>query len=104
MHDHRLDVDAIRKDALELSKILTAAKDVQWDPSPVTQAVDTVKVNRGGPPADAVSAVALDERRLAVREAVRAADAALRHVRASLTLHYTRVLRALEEWQGEEED
>ena len=104
MHDHRLDVDAVRKDALELGKILTAAQSVQWDASPVTSAFESVQGRsaEGGHAPDVVSSVALDERRLAVREAVRGAEGALTHIRASLAMHYTRVTRALEQWEGED--
>jgi len=102
-HDHRLDVDAVRRDALELGKILTAAQGVQWESSPVTRAFETVpgRTSQGDSPSDVVSAVALDERRLAVREAVRGAENALTHIRASLALHHLRVLHALEAWHGE---
>ena len=103
--DHRIVADTVRRDALELTKLLTAAKEVQWDASPPQRALDEVHDRQevGGPPADPTSSVALDERRLKLREMVRAADNALLACAQSLSLAHSRLLVALTQWEGDED-
>jgi hypothetical protein len=94
-------VDTVRRDALELSKLLTASKEVQWESSPRPKTFEEIASLKGAH-ADPTSEVALDERRLKVREAVRAADNALIAVAHSLAIAHSRLAVALADWEGDE--
>lgn len=64
-------IRAFAEEVLFLGRSLTAAEEIQWTAAPIPKPrEDTTERSKGGPPADTTLATVLDDRRLAVRDAV----------------------------------
>jgi len=86
--------------ALETASLLEAAEEIQWKPSPSPAArFDTSERALGGIQ-DPTAATALDERRLALRDAVQKAEAALRDATSTLATRRGALQAAIDAWHG----
>lgn len=90
------------REYLTTVQLLAEAQAVQWDAAPVPRpSGDTSERAKGGPPNDPTAAVALDERRLAVRDAVDQGAFALAASTAALRAARERLAGALNFWAGD---
>lgn len=84
----------------QLSRILEVARAAQWMKAPSAGVPSERQRGEGGRPADPTADVALDSRRLALREAVTRAESTAALYTAALTSHTEKICVALHEWQG----
>lgn len=81
--------------------LLADAEDVQWEspPNPISQ--DEVGIRgTGGIPADTTSSIAMDLRRLRLREQVVATQRAIKAAAVEIEKQTYLINKALEAWQG----
>lgn len=93
--------EAVAAEVRALLAVLPAALEVQWQPAPIPHPEeDTAERGKGGH-SDPTPAVALDERRLAVRVAVLGSLRRVREARDALAESRQDVERSLARWHGE---
>lgn len=101
VQQHLTDIRTISSDLKALEALLPAAYAAQWERSPVPRSrEDTGERSHGGPPSDPTADVALDERRLALREAVTRFEAFVRYAAVGAASARERLDRALADWEG----
>lgn len=86
---------------VKLGRALDAAKAVQWDRSPVPTSREEGSSRALGGYSNPTADITLDPRRLAVREAVEAAELKIQNTAASLREEIAPLLATVERWQGE---
>lgn len=96
-------VEMIRIETEALSRILPEAQERQWDASPVPRPrEDTPQRTTGDRPSDPTADVALDPRRLRLRETVDRADSALYDAAVRLVAVRQAMERAIDRFDGED--
>ncbi len=89
------------EEALLLGAALTAAEEIQWTAAPIPKPrEDTTERAKGGH-GDPTLATVLDERRLAVREAVEKGHSAITHAATVAREARLEVEAAVASWNGE---
>jgi hypothetical protein len=96
-------VKATTAEALRLLLLLDDAVAVQWQTSPVPKPREDTTQRASGAISDPTLATVLDERRLAVRQAVRRAASALDAHSSALSSARRDVEIALQAWEGSSE-
>ncbi|CCQ44286.1 hypothetical protein ARTSIC4J27_210 [Pseudarthrobacter siccitolerans] len=92
---------AVTAESLQIIRLLDAAAEIQWEPSPVPKPrEDTTQRAKGGH-GDPTGDIVLDARRLAVRESFTRAERALADYLAFLRSTRQELARAVENWNGE---
>lgn len=89
--------------AVALAELLDEADAAQWSPAPVPRPRDDEGGRSSGTVSDPTSAIVVDSRRLAVRESVENAGAALRSSTRTLRAARANVGKSLDEWTGHAE-
>ncbi|QNO12701.1 hypothetical protein SEA_SNEK_41 [Arthrobacter phage Snek] len=92
---------AVAEEALRLVQALNTADEIQWERSPVPQPREDTTQRASGGHGDPTGDIVLDPRRMAVREAVRAAESALEGAYGALREARHDVLAAVAKWNGE---
>ncbi|UIW13526.1 hypothetical protein PQD80_gp42 [Arthrobacter phage Lizalica] len=92
---------ATARDALRLAQSIATAQEIQWEPSPVPKPREDTSQRASGGHGDPTGDIVLDARRLAVREAVVAAEQALARAAEDLRQARVNVDRAVARWNGE---
>ncbi|WNO26061.1 hypothetical protein SEA_WILDWEST_42 [Arthrobacter phage Wildwest] len=89
------------REALFLAQSLNTAADIQWEPSPVPKPREDTSQRASGGHGDPTGDIVLDARRLALREAVSAAEHTLAQCAAELRRARVNVEEAVARWNGE---
>ncbi|QXO14579.1 hypothetical protein SEA_KAYLISSA_45 [Arthrobacter phage Kaylissa] len=89
------------RDALRLAQAIATAQEIQWEASPVPKPREDTSQRASGGHGDPTGDIVLDSRRLAVREAVVAAEKALDRAAAELRRARVNVESAVARWNGE---
>ncbi|QIN94443.1 hypothetical protein SEA_LEGO_43 [Arthrobacter phage Lego] len=92
---------AAARDALRLAQSIETAREIQWEASPVPKPREDTSQRASGGHGDPTGDIVLDSRRLAVREAVVAAERALARAAEELQTARVNVDRAVARWNGE---
>jgi len=82
---------------------LNQARAIQWEKAPARHDKprnDTSERSIGAPPSDPTADVVLDQDRLAVRQAVTAAETFLRRVEIGATTIAEQLQRSIDAWEG----
>lgn len=88
------------KEVEMLADVAALALDAQWSPSPVTRARDDTSERETGVRSDPTSAVALDDRRLALRLQVIKSERIIKEALVSIIGVRRGFERALDQWEG----
>ena len=103
-HDLAADVNALAEEIRALARRLDAAVAVQWQAPPVPRPRDdTTERSKGAPPSNPTADTALDDRRLALRSAVRGGQQSIRLATASVPAATSRLDAALVAFEGDPE-
>ena len=90
-----------REELAALQALLPAAMDAQWSPSRVPSPRDDTEERSKGLASDPTAEIALDGRRLAVRDTVIRSQNAIRKTIVVLRGVRLAMEKALDEWEGE---
>ena len=96
----RKSIEHLRAELEILERDFERAVEVQWQRSILVQAED-VGIAQKGAISDPTAAIALDERRLDVRDAVQGAEAACQHLLRSVRAASAKLRRATAKWYGD---
>ncbi|KUM41178.1 DUF7169 domain-containing protein [Arthrobacter sp. EPSL27] len=94
-------VRTVAEESLRLALALGVADEVQWERSPVPQPREDTTQRASGGHGDPTGDIVLDPRRLAVRDAVSAAEEALARYAVELRQARVNVEAAVARWNGE---
>ena len=95
------DVNALAGEIRSLARLLDAALEIQWQAPPIVAARDdTAERSKGSAPNNPTADVTLDDRRLAVRSAIRSGQQSIRLAQASVRSAATALGGALDAWEG----
>lgn len=89
------------KEALLLAQSLATTSEIQWEAAPVPKPREDTTQRASGGHGDPTADIVTDPRRLAVRDAVRAAELALTRAADELRRARVNVDRSVEAWNGE---
>lgn len=89
------------KEALLLAQSLATTREIQWEAAPVPKPREDTTQRASGGHGDPTADIVGDPRRLAVRDAVRAAELALTRAADELRRARVNVDRSVEAWNGE---
>jgi hypothetical protein len=95
-------VREISSEALSLALILSEAQEVQWKAAPVPKPREDTTERSSGGHSDPTALAAVDDRRLAVREAVDAAERELVSAVEKMGDARAELARAVAHWHGEQ--
>ncbi|UJQ86833.1 hypothetical protein PQE16_gp43 [Arthrobacter phage Reedo] len=92
---------ALAKESLNLARVLNMTEEIQWERSHVPTPREDTSQRASGGHGDPTGDITLDPRRLALREAVVAAERTIEESTRALRKAQNAVLEATARWNGE---